>query len=142
MTKVTLTKNIKEKREGVGGGHMALVQWLETLFRLFNFDPFVGDCNSNVQMNLSPKFSDLQEIKHGLQHFNAPNFQNYNKVSILYNKIKHDVILRPKFYQTTLMLLKTPVTKNYNNLTTIYNSCNPPLKPIHINAHNFQTYNK
>jgi hypothetical protein len=58
---------------------------------------------------LSPKFLDLQEIIHGLQHFNAPNFQNYNKVSILYNKIKCGVILSPKFYQTTLMLLKTPL---------------------------------
>ena len=63
----------------------------------------------NTQSTLSPKFSDLQEIMHGLQDFNAPNFHNYNKVSILYNKIKHGVILRPKFYQKTLMLLKTPI---------------------------------
>ena len=62
-------------------------------------------------MNLSPKILDLQELKHDLQHFNALNFQNYNKVSILYNKKQRDVILRPKFYQTTLMLLKTPLHK-------------------------------
>ena len=58
-------------------------------------------------MNLSPKFSDLQEIKHGLQYFNAPNFENYNKTSIWYNKNKREVIFRPLFYQTTLMLLNS-----------------------------------
>ena len=54
---------------------------------------------------LSPKFSNLQKIMHGLQHFNAPKFQNYTKVSTLYNKNKHDVILKTKFQKTTLMLL-------------------------------------
>ena len=88
-------------------------------------------------MTLSPKFSDLQEIKHGLQHINAPNFQKYNKVSILYNKIKHGVILRPKFYQTTLMLLKIPITKNYNHLSTMYNSCNQFLD-LQQNKHSVQ----
>jgi hypothetical protein len=105
-------------------------------------------------MNLSPKFSDLQEIKHGLQHFNALNFHNYNKTSIWYNKNKHGVIFRPLFYQTTLMLLiNTPfhqLIQNVKHNTQVckariklkthysYNKINTLLKtPIHLKIQHF-----
>lgn len=57
-------------------------------------------------MNLSLKFSDLQEIKHDLQHFNAPNVENCNKTSIWYNKNKLEVIFRPLFYKKNINAIK------------------------------------
>ena len=32
------------------------------------------------------KNSDVQKMMHGLQHFKARNFHNYNNQSIVYNK--------------------------------------------------------
>ena len=55
-------------------------------FCIDNFFKLIVYTTYNSGMTLSPKFSDLQEIKHDLQHFNAPNFHNYNNQSMVYNK--------------------------------------------------------